>query len=167
MSHPLGNRFLRAVRLDASDTQVYERVARPGEWAVPGTFAFWDTNPSRLTGKAKQAFANGFLGTESLGWTTLVEVDAISAGELEAVLDRLARYFIEHWGAPDYAAAMEVAREEAAFAASLCDQPVHTLLAMVREVSEEGIVENFRVVPPPSAIDHSKVRLWGPDESDA
>ena len=159
-------RFLRAVRMDGSDTQVYEKVAIPGEWAVPGAFAFWDTNPGLLTGKAKQAFANGFLGTESLGWSTLVEIDAISEEELETVTDKLARYFQQRWGAPDYAAAREVAQDEVEFAASLCDQPVHTLLAMSREVGAEGIVENFHVVPPPTGIDHSQVRLWGVDESD-
>lgn len=159
-------RFLRAVRLDGSDVQVYEKVAVPGEWAVPGAFAFWDTNPGQLTGKAKQAFANGFLGTDSLGWTTLVEVDAISAAELETVIEKLARYFQRHWGAPDYAAARQVAQEEVEFAASLCDQPVHTLLAMSRALGPEGIEETFHVVPPPSGVDHSKMRLWGADESD-
>lgn len=159
-------RFLRAVRLDPSDTQVYERAAVPGEWAVPGSFAFWDTNPKQLTGKARQAFHNGFLGTQSFGWTTLVEVDAISAEELGSVIDGLSRHFMTHWGAPNHESAEQVAREEVEFAVSLCDQPIHTLLAMTRDVESEGVVENFRVVPPPSALDHSQVRIWGLDESD-
>lgn len=166
MSGESSHRFLRAVRLDSSDTQVFERAAIPGEWAVPGSFAFWDTNPKQLVGKAKQAFHNGFLGTQSLGWTTLVEIDSISTDELDAVRDTLSRYFVSHWGAPDYASAEQVAQEEIEFAISLCDQPVHTLLAMSRDVEAEGVVENFRVVPPPSALDHSQVRIWGLDDSE-
>jgi hypothetical protein len=166
MSSDGGRRFLRAVRLDASDTQVFERAAVPGEWAVPGAFAFWDTNPKQLTGKAKQAFRNGFLGTQSLGWSTLVEVDAISDDELDGVLRSLSEYFVSHWGAPDYDSARKVALEEVEFAASLCDKPIHTLLAMTRDLESEGVVENFRVVPPPSALDHSQVRIWGIDDSE-
>ncbi len=35
-------RFLRTIRLDASDAEVYDQVAQPGEWAVPGSFSFLD-----------------------------------------------------------------------------------------------------------------------------
>ncbi len=166
MSTGPDRRFLRAIRLDGSDTEVFERAAIPGEWAVPGSFAFWDTNPKQLVGKAKQAFHNGFLGTQSLGWTTLVEIDSISSSELDALKDQLCRYFVSHWGAPDHESARKVAEEEIEFAISLCDQPIHTLLAMSRDVEVEGVVENFRVVPPPSALDHSQVRIWGIDESE-
>lgn len=157
-------RFLRAVRLDDSDNQVYERVAIPGEWAVPGAFAFWDTNPAQLSGKARQAFTNGFFGTRSGGWTTLVEIDTIDPAELERVTRELAEYFQKHWGAPSEEAALEVAREEIGFAASLCDKPVHTLLALSRELGDEGIVENYHIVPTPSGVDHSRIRLFGPEE---
>ena len=47
-------RFPRAIRLDNSDLQVFESVAEPGEWAVPGAFAFSDADPQDLTGKVRQ-----------------------------------------------------------------------------------------------------------------
>jgi len=34
-------KLIRTIRLDPSDTFVFERAAEPGEWAVSGAFAFW------------------------------------------------------------------------------------------------------------------------------
>ena len=41
-------KLLRTIRLDVSDTFVFEKAADPGEWAVSGAFAFWDRDPSAL-----------------------------------------------------------------------------------------------------------------------
>ena len=60
-------KLLRTIRLDASDTFVFERAAQPGEWAVPGAFVFLDADPATLEGKARTAFRSGFLGVSSLG----------------------------------------------------------------------------------------------------
>ena len=57
-------KLLRTIRLDASDTFVFERAAEPGEWAVSGAFAFWGGDPGKLEGKARSAFRGGFLGIE-------------------------------------------------------------------------------------------------------
>ncbi|MFQ5993879.1 MAG: DUF6505 family protein [Acidiferrobacterales bacterium] len=152
-------KFPRTIRLDESDAQVYETPATPGEWAVPGSFVFLDADPSKLAGKRQQAFGHGFLGTESFGWSTLVEVAEISQAEYEAVVDRLAAHFVEHYGAPDMATALPTAREEAQFAVGICDHQTHTLLMLERELGEDGIVERFRVVRP-NAADHENVKLW-------
>ena len=98
-------KFLRAIRLDESDAQVYEQASQPGEWAVPGSFAFLDMDPLTLEGKQLQAFNSGFLGTQSFGWTTLVEIAEIDDDEYQQVIDRLAAHFMEHYGAPHIAAA--------------------------------------------------------------
>ena len=67
-------KLLRTIRLDPSDTFVFETPAEPGEWAVSGAFAFWDRDPEMLSGKARTAFRSGFLGVESLGRSTLVQI---------------------------------------------------------------------------------------------
>jgi Family of unknown function (DUF6505) len=152
--------FPRIVRLDESDSQVYEKLAIPGEWAVPGSFAFLDADPESLNGKQREAFRHGFLGIGSFGWGTLVMVDKISAAEYQAVIERLIEHFIRHYAAPDRTAALAAAREEADFAASLCDHEIHTLLALDRDLEDGAIVENFRVARPPEAVDHATVRLW-------
>src|SRR5262245_65068190 len=71
---PAGVKLLRTIRLDPSDTFVFERAAEPGEWAVSGAFAFAQLDIGKLEGKQRAAFRSGFLGIESLGWSTLVQV---------------------------------------------------------------------------------------------
>ncbi len=151
-------KFPRTLRLDSSDVYVFERAAEPGEWAVPGTFAFVERDPADLEAKEKLAFASGWLGTDSFGHASLVEVAEISEAEFFAVVERLARHFLEHYGAPDLASALPAAREEAETAAALCDHKENTLLAIERDWSEEGIHERVRVIQPGRATDHA--RIW-------
>jgi len=151
--------FPRTIRLDNSDLQVFPQAAAPGEWAISGAFAFAELPEARLTGKRRQAFANGFLGTGSFGWSTFACVTPITASELDAVTVAIARHFVLAYGAPDEAAALPQAQFEAEFAASLCDgHREGTLLAVSREVSEDGIVERFRTVTAPSPDLHT--RIW-------
>jgi hypothetical protein len=152
-------KFPRAVRLDESDTQVYTNPAVPGEWAVPGSFVFVDKDPAELGGKELQAFAHGFLGVASFGWSTLVEVAEIAEHEYQQIIGHLAQHFVEHYSAPDLATALPAAREEASFAASICEHELHTLLMLERELGEDGIVERFKVVRL-NAADHSNIKLW-------
>jgi hypothetical protein len=56
----------------------------------------------------------------------------------------LATCLIDRFGAPDLAAARKAAEEEIDFAASLCDHPLDTLIA-VRRTDEHGMIrEAFR-----------------------
>lgn len=157
-------RFPRAVRLDGSDQQVYDQLAIPGEWAVPGAFAFLDSDVAAMSGKQREAFRHGFLGSTSFGWSTLVVIDEISEPEYQAVIDSLADRFVQRYGAPNRDVALAAAREEAEFAASICSHDLDTLLALERHLEDDGIVESFRVVRPPTAVDHSVVRLWSFEE---
>ena len=153
----------RIVRLDATDSEVYARAAAAGEWAVVGSFYFWD-NPEQLTGKQRQAFSHGFLGTDSFGWGTLTAVAEISPVDFELVCQRLARHLVEHFGAPDVDTALPAAREEVQFAAGLCEHPVDTLLALRRELVADEIRETFKLIQPSSGADHDQIRLWGSDD---
>ena len=138
----------RTIRLDPSDTFVFERAAAPGEWAVSGTFVFWDQDPATLGPKARVALRSGFLGIDSLGWSTLAIVTEATEAEREAVVERLAAQLLKKFGAPDLAAARSAAEEEVAFAASLCDHPPQTLLAVQRSVEDGEIRERFRTLKP-------------------
>ena len=156
-------KFLRTIRLDASDDEVYEPAARPGEWAVPGSFAFLDDTIESLSGKRLQAFKSGFLGTESFGWSSVVEIAEIDEDEYAHVIDRLAHHFIQHYGAPHIAAALPVAGEEADYASTICEYEPHTLLTLERAFGADGVEERLKVVRL-TGDDHSKVKLWGPVE---
>ncbi len=134
----------RTLRLDPSDAVVFEVAAQPGEWAVPGGFAFWDEAPEAMAGKRRQAFRAGWLGLGSFGWSTLVEVAAATPAEHQAAQAALARHILAQCGAPDLAAATAAAAEELQFAASLCDHPPGTVLALARSLRQGEVVESFR-----------------------
>ena len=141
-------KLLRTIRLDTSDTFVFERAAEPGEWAVSGAFAFWHSDPDRLAGKARSAFRGGFLGVESLGRSTLVQIVEADAGARVALVDALAQKLIAHFGAPDLPAARAAAEEEVAFAESLCTEPQDTLIAVHRTFEDGAVREQFRTLRP-------------------
>src|SRR6202011_5055515 len=109
----------RTIRLDRSDTFVFERAAEPGEWAVSGAFVFWNLDPASLGQKARVALRSGLLGIDSLGWSTLAIVTEATEADRQAMVERLAGQLLEKFGAPDLAAARLAAEEEVAFAASL------------------------------------------------
>ena len=150
-------RFPKTIRMDQSDAHAFDHAAKPGEWAVTGAFAFTDLEPSSLTGKTRQAFRNGFLGIDSFGWSTFVAVSEIDAVTYEAVVGKLADHFVAEYGAPNRDAALAAAREEADFAASLCEHPVNTVITMSRDHGPDGIVEEFRTV---DAGDGDAANVW-------
>lgn len=138
--------LLRTIRLDPSDTFVFERAAEPGEWAVCGAFMYWTSDPTALEGKARTAFRSGFLGVDSFGRSTLVQIVEASADQRAAVVDMLAQRLIEHCGAPDMKAAQAAAEEEVAFTESLCSQPRDTLIAVHRTYEDGAVREQFRTL---------------------
>lgn len=141
----------RTIRLDPSDTFVFERAAEPGEWAVSGAFVFWDRDLATLGQKQRVALRSGFLGIDSLGWSTLAIVTEATEADRKAMVDRLAVQLLEKFGAPDAAAAHLAAEEEVGFAASLCDHPPQTLLAVQRSIEDGEIRERFRTLKPRQA----------------
>lgn len=151
--------FPRVIRLDESDAEIYDPPAAPGEWAVVGSFAFWDAAPESLTGKKLQAFQHGFLGIGSFGWSTLVEIAEIDDADYRQVTERLAAHLVERYGAPNVETALPAAREETEYAAAICEHERHTLIAIAREFGPEGIVESLKIVRP-RADNHEQVRLW-------
>ncbi|WP_136441734.1 DUF6505 family protein [Pacificoceanicola onchidii] len=151
----------RAIHFDESDTRVYGVPARTGEWCISGGFEFSDWGEGDLTGKARQAFANGWLGLESFGRATFVAVTQIEPAELEAMEQALAAHFVSYYGAPSIDAALPVAREEIAQMASLCaDHDPNTLLTVARELSDAGVREAYRVIESQGA-DLAQVAVHG------
>ena len=130
-------KLLRTIRLDPSDTFVFERAAEPGEWAVSGAFVFWNADPATLEGKARSAFRGGFLGVDV---ARLVDVGADRRGERGGPRARWSTRWRSNWwqqfGAPDLAAARAAAEEEVAFAESLCNHPPDTLIAVHRSFED-------------------------------
>lgn len=153
----------RTIRLDPSDTNVFTRAADPGEWAVTGTFAFIDAIPGEMDNKSQIAFKSGWLGLSSFGFSTFVQVSVVPEDEGEAAARALASHLFQEYGAPDMMMAMTAARSEIAYAASLCDQPAGTLLAIERDMTEDGIAEKIRIVPRPDE-DGGHAQIWSLSE---
>ena len=138
----------RTIRLDPSDTFVFEHPAEPGEWAVTGSFLFFDKDIAGLSGKARAAFRSGFLGVRSFGFSTLAVVSEASERQRDEAIEMLALHLHQKLGAPDLEAARAAASEEIAFAASLCRDEVNTIIAMHRTLEDGNIKEQFRTLRP-------------------
>lgn len=137
----------RAIHFDESDMNVFHSPARTGEWAVSGGFEFSNWTEADLTGKARQAFSNGWLGIETFGRVTFVAVTQIEPAELDVLEHGLAQHFVDLYGAPSEEAALSVARDEIAHMIELCDDHApNTLLTVARELTEAGVREQFRLI---------------------
>lgn len=159
-------RLLRAIRLDISDTHVFPLAAEPGDWVIPGTFAFRNYTDEGLTGKIRQAFVSGFLSLENLGWSTLATPANLSPEERERLTERLAQHFVDEHGAPSLEAARPVALAEIDDACELAAElDLNALLAIQREIDEEGAIhERFHLVTP--SDDKSHARIWDVTEDE-
>ena len=145
-------KLARAIHFDESDQHVFANPARTGEWCISGGFEFSDWSEGDLVGKARQAFANGWLGLETGGRVTFVAVTSVEPQELAALESALAAHFVTYYGAPSEQAALPVAREEIAQMADLCeDHAGNTLLTVARELTPAGVREAFRVIQPQDA----------------
>ena len=98
-------KLARAIHFDESDSRVYASPARTGEWCISGGFEFSNFSEGDLTGKARQAFANGWFGLETGGRVTFVAVTLIEEAERETLAHLLANHFVTYYGAPDVDAA--------------------------------------------------------------
>lgn len=140
-------KLARAIHFDESDRRVFANPARTGEWCLSGGFEFSNWTQGDLTGKARQAFANGWFGIETGGRVTFVAVTQIEPQEHDTLADLLAQHFVTYYGAPSVEAARPVALEELAQMAELCsDHEANTLLTVARELTEAGVREAYRTI---------------------
>jgi hypothetical protein len=149
-------KLLRTIRLDASDSFVFEKPAEPGEWAVSGAFAFAHDDPASLQGKARTAFRAGFLGLESLGRSTLAQIVETNEKDRHSLVELLAAQLVRCFGAPDLVAARLAAEEETSFVASLCDHAPGVLIAVTRTNENGTIREVFRTLRPREGVGRSR-----------
>lgn len=154
-------KFLRTIRFDTSDDNVFDTASGGGEWSVSGAFAFVNLDRDDIVGKTKQAFANGFLGLGSFGRSTFAVVTEITQDERDTVEGMLAEHFVDAYGAPDLASALPVAREECSFVSDLCaDTPINTVFTVRRTLDDDDqINEEFRTMQAPTG-EAQHARIW-------
>jgi hypothetical protein len=149
-------KLLRTIRLDASDSFIFDKAAEPGEWAVSGAFTFACGDPAKLRGRARNAFRAGFLGLASLGHSTLVQSVEVHESDREVAVGILAAQLLAHFGAPDDRAARLAAEEEIDFAASLCIDSPGAVIAVTRCHEQGAIRETFRTLRPREGAEHAR-----------
>ena len=134
-------KFAKTIRFDKSDLNVFEIASEEAEWAISGAFEFSNDLNENLTGKRKQSFANGFLGLDTFGRSTLVSIVSI-----------------EKYGAPNLNEAKKVAKEEINFMIDICENhEIGSLMAVSRTLEDDGIHEKFRHIPKGDACSNQKI----------
>ena len=137
-------KFPKTIRFDDSDSYIFECAAGSDEWAVSGAFEFANVEQDDISGKVRQAFRNGFLGMRTFGRATIVAVAEIDSDTYEQVINSLAFHFVANYGAPNLDEALPVAREEAEFAASLCDHPANSWVVPPVSIRQQ-VWEKFQI----------------------
>ena len=161
-------KLAKTIRFDPSDLNIFPLAADEGEWALVGTFCFAAIGESDIKGKIKQAFRNGFLGLDSMGFSTLVSIVTVKPDDLGKIENRLCSIFMNEFGAPDEATAMAAVTEEIKFMADLCaEHKTGTLLAIERSIGDEGIRESFRSLAKPGSCAEQKIWTMVDDDDDA
>ena len=161
-------KLAKTIRFDPSDLNIFPLAADEGEWALVGTFCFAAIGEADIKGKVKQAFSNGFLGLDSMGFSTLVSIVTVKPDDLGKIENRLCSIFMDEFGAPDEATAMAAVTEEIKFMADLCaEHKTGTLLAIERSIGDKGIRESFRSLAKPESCAEQKIWTMVDDDDDA
>lgn len=148
-------KLLQAIRFDPSDTFAFPLAAEPGEWVVPGGFAF---RAEPEGGPERQAFANGWLAPATGGRSTFASVAEATEGDADTLRAALVAAFAAVGAPPGEAEAAATA--ELAFAAELADAPTGTVLALRRGVEEGELRETFHRIEAPGTEDAPHARVW-------
>ena len=141
-------KFLKAVRLDASDTSLYRRegAADEGEWLVCGGYAVCDiTSGEHFFPDCR--CDSSFVALASSRRCTIAEVADIDDATFNNHLEALTHYFIATLGAPSREAALRVAEEEMRYTAELCETFSPAIwITVARTLNEAGdaVREHYR-----------------------
>jgi hypothetical protein len=150
-------KLAKTIQLDVSDNNLFECPAKPQEWAITGTFTFIDSDPEHWSRKHTFAFQSAWLGLNSYGNSTFVQVATISNYDHEFLIGSLAEYLIEKYHAPSMQDAKLAAKKEINDMIDLCAHPTGTLLSIERSLVENGIRERTRIIKPPGEYPDKKV----------
>jgi hypothetical protein len=154
-------KFLKTVRLDASDQEVFflTRPAAEGEWCVTGGYAVCDIASGGCSGVGcskneagsprSLACASSFVGVATHGRCTIAEVVEVDEASYRGIVEPLVRHCVDDLGTPIEADARRVAEEECIDTRELCEGFTPGVWITVRrEPTEEDIGEHDQVLEP-------------------
>ena len=139
-------KFLKAVRLDDSDSRVFgaDGAATEGEWVVSGGYAV--SGPAAGQRGPLTHRDDTFIGVASHGRCSIAEVCEIDATAYQALIEQLAQHFLNDLGAPSPEAARAAAEEECAYTADLCESfSPEVWITVKRDETADGVGEHYSI----------------------
>lgn len=138
-------KFLKAVRLDTTDSRVFGAdAAAEGEWVVSGGYAV--AGPAAGERGPLTHRDNSFIGVASHGRCSIAEVCEIDAATYRDLIERLTQHCLNALGAPSPEAARTTAEEECAYTIDLCESFSPAVWITVRrEETADGVAEHYSV----------------------
>ena len=136
-------KFLKAVRLDNSDEELYRRGAAcdEDEWVTSGGFAVCDLKAGYRCDPPCHCDAS-FLSLTRRARCTLAEVVDVDAADIEIFKDQMTQHLMFDWKAPDYDSARELAIEEITYTMDLAGSfPTEVWITVKRSPGADGAIE--------------------------
>jgi hypothetical protein len=131
-------KFLKAVRLDDSDAEIFSIACDADEWVTAGGFAVCDLAHG-LHREPKCRCADSFLSLTRRARCTLAEVVEVSDTDLALFRDQMVQHLIFDWRAPDADAAGAIADEEIAYTSELATGfPAEVWITVKRSAGADG-----------------------------
>ncbi len=136
-------KFLRAVRLDNSDDELYRQsgACDENEWVTSGGFAVCNLAEGYRCDPPCHCDAS-FLSLTRCTRCTLAEVVDVADADIEILKDQLTQHLLSDWKAPDYKTARELAEEEIGYTADLASSfPAEVWITVKRSPGPDGAIE--------------------------
>lgn len=136
-------KFLKAVRLDDSDAELYRTSSAcdEDEWVTSGGFAVCDLKAGYRCDPPCHCDAS-FLSLTRRARCTLAEVVEVEASDIEIFKDQMTQHLMFDWKAPDFATARELAIEEITYTMDLAGSfPAEVWITVKRSPGADGAIE--------------------------
>ena len=136
-------KFLKAVRLDNSDEDLYRQsgACDEDEWVTSGGFAVCDLAGGYRCTPRCYCDAS-FLSLTRRARCTIAEVVEIADADLEIFKDQMAQHLLFDWKAPDFETARGVADEEIDYTTELAATfPAEVWITVSRSPGSDGVID--------------------------
>ena len=136
-------KFLKAVRLDNSDAELYQQggACDEDEWVTSGGFAVCDLAQGYRCEPRCYCDAS-FMSLTRRARCTIAEVIEIEDADLEIFKDQMAQHLLFDWKAPDFDTARGVAEEEINYTAELAATfPAEVWITVNRSQASDGSID--------------------------
>ena len=136
-------KFLKAVRLDNSDDEMYRQsgACDQDEWVTTGGFAVCDLANGFRCDPRCYCDAS-FISLTRKARCTLAEIVDVDAADIAIFKDQMTQHLMFDWKAPDYETARGVAEEEIDYTVELAGTfPAEMWISVKRSPGARGVID--------------------------